>query len=140
MRFYGAGILKEKRIVVKINNDYIYNMYHVRATARPREHSIVQPYRYINSHVGRYYLVDSYLNSDRSETISKRRSIFLAPKRYYQHYRIRCIIQCDYNVRVNTKHFRWRTIELFHTEGWILFDIFLEAITKLFNSLNKNIK
>lgn len=51
VRIYGAGILKEKRIVVKINNDYIY-MYNVRATARLQEYSIVQPYRYINSHVG----------------------------------------------------------------------------------------
>lgn len=70
-------------------------MYRVRA--RPREYSIVQPYRYINSRVERYCMVDSYLNSDRSETISKRRSIFLAPKRYYRHYYIRCIIQCDYD-------------------------------------------
>lgn len=117
-------------------------MYHVRADARPRKYSIVQPYRYIKSHVGRYYMVDSYLNSDRLETISKRTSIFLSPKRYYQHYYIGCIIQCDYNARVNIKHFCSTTIDLFHTEGWILFKciIYFWKLIKLFNSLNKNIK
>lgn len=124
VRIYGARILKEKRIVAKINNDHTCIMF---LLLHDHESKVLYIHRYINSHVGRYYIVDSYLNSDRSETISKRLSIFLAQNVII--YITTSGVLCNYKPRVNTKHFCRSRIDLFHNEGWIVKRIFRNCQT-----------
>jgi len=138
VRIYGARILKEKRIVAKINNDYICIMF---VLLHDHESKVLYIYRYINSRIRRYYIVDSYLNSDRSETISKRRSIFLPQNVIIYITTLGVLYSATINLKLTLNTF----VELpsiYFTMSGKLYNKCLETVEriKLFYNININIK